>query len=171
MIADSLYSATTANGGSLLRFGNGALTFHHNLYANNFAGSPHLNDNLGLDFVNNVIYGWGTNAGFSFGTNSATGFTNRMNYVCNYLIANSNSYLPSIAFWGGSTNTWIFQTNNFIDSNTNGILDGANTSWNMFTNRFTEFDRPFPLMPVATDEAYQAYEQRAGFRRPVADGA
>ncbi len=163
MIDDSLYSPTTPNGGSLLRFGNGALTFHHNLYANNFAGSPHLNDNLSLDFVNNVIYGWGTNAGFSFGTNNPAGATNQMNYVCNYLIANSNSFAPNIAFWGGSTNTWIFQTNNFIDSNTNYILDGAPTGWDMFTNQFTKFARPFPLTPVATDEAYKAYEKVLDF--------
>ncbi|HXI69856.1 MAG TPA: S8 family serine peptidase [Verrucomicrobiae bacterium] len=163
MISDSLYSPTTSNGGSLLRFGDGALTFHHNLYANNFAGSPHLNDNLQLDFVNNVIYGWGTNAGFSFGTNNGVGFTNRMNYVCNYLIANANSFAPDIAFRGGSTNTWIFQTNNFIDSNRNFILDGAPTAWAMFTNQFTQIGQPFPLPPVATDEAFRAYERVLDF--------
>ena len=41
---------------------------------------------------------------------------------------------------------WIFQTNNFIDSDTNGILNGANTQWGMFTNQYTQFSRPFPLV-------------------------
>lgn len=146
-----------------LRYGTGVLTFHHNLYANNFTGSPQLNDNLSLDFVNNVIYGWGTNAGFSFGTNNPSGATNQMNYVCNYLIAGTNSFARNIAFRGGSTNTWIFQTNNFIDSNTNYILDGAPTGWAMFTNQFTQFEHPFPLPPVSTDEAYLAYERVLDF--------
>jgi alpha-tubulin suppressor-like RCC1 family protein len=159
MINDSLYSGSTNNGGSLLRFGNGALTFHHNLYANNYNASPHLGDNLSLDFVNNVIYGWGTNAGFTLDE----GVTNELNYVCNYLIANTNSFLPNIAFRGGTTNTWIFQTNNFIDSNTNLVLDGAPTGWAMFTNKFTPFAHEFPMAPVSTDEAYKAYERVLDF--------
>ena len=163
MISDSLFSTNTPNGGTLLRFGNGAVTLHHNLYANNFAGSPHLDDNLSLDFVNNVIYGWGTNAGFSFGTNNPAGFTNQLNYVCNYLIASTNSFAPAIAFWGGSTNTWIYQTNNFIDSDTNGILNGSDMGWAMFTNRFTQIGQPFPLPPVSTDEAFLAYEKVLDF--------
>ena len=57
--------------GSWLRYGNGALTFHHNLYADNYTASPRLGDNLSLDFVNNVIYNWGINAGFS--TNDSSG--------------------------------------------------------------------------------------------------
>ena len=163
MISDSLFSTNTPNGGTLLRFGNGAVTLHHNLYANNFAGSPHLDDNLSLDFVNNVIYGWGTNAGFSFGTNNPAGFTNQLNYVCNYLIASTNSFAPTIAFRGGSTNTWIYQTNNFIDSDTNGILNGSDMGWAMFTNRFTQIGQPFPLPPVSTDEAFLAYEKVLDF--------
>ena len=77
--------------------------------------------------------------------------------------------MKNIAFWGGSTNTWIFQTNNFMDSNTNGILDGANTGWNMFTNQFTEFSQPFPLITVPTDEAFLAYEKVLDFAGPDMD--
>ncbi len=58
---------------------------------------------------------------------------------------------------------WIFQTNNFIDSDTNGILNGADTQWRMFTNHYTEFGQPFPLIPVPTDEAYLAYEKVLDF--------
>jgi subtilisin-like proprotein convertase family protein len=165
LISDSLFSAGTPNGGTLLRFGDGALTFHHNLYADNYAASPHLADNLSLDFVNNVIYGWGTNAGFTFDDilSNPAGYTNRLNYVCNYLIASTNSFAPTIAFLSATTNTWIYQTNNFIDSDTNGILNGANTSWAMFTNQFTQIGQQFPLPPVATDEAFRAYEKVLDF--------
>jgi subtilisin-like proprotein convertase family protein len=172
ILADSLYStnsnATNPPTGSLLRYGSGALSFNHNLYADNYSGSPQLGDNLSLDFVNNVIYNWGTNAGFS--TNDLVadpnGFTNQLNYVCNYLIAGTNSLMTNIAFWGGSTNTWIFQTNNFIDSDTNGVLNGADTQWLMFTNQYTKFGHPFPLVQVPTDEAYLAYEKVLDFAGP-----
>ncbi|MGH7950631.1 MAG: LamG-like jellyroll fold domain-containing protein [Limisphaerales bacterium] len=169
IISDSLNDTNLLHGyGSLLRYGGGALSLHHNLYADNYNASPRLGDNINLDFVNNVIYDWGTNAGFSTNdiADNPAGFTNELNYIGNYLIASTNSFLKNIAFWGGSTNTWIYQTNNFIDSNTNGILDGANTGWNMFTNKFTKFDRQFPLPPVSVDEAFLAYEKVLDFAGP-----
>ena len=52
-----------------------------------------------------------------------------------------------------------------MDSDTNGILNGADTGWGMFTNQYTQFGRPFPPPAVPTDEAFLAYEKRAGFRR------
>ena len=88
-----------------------------------------------------------------------------MNYVCNYLIAGpdtaafaANNYnITNIAFFGGGTNAlaanWIFQTNNFMDSDTNGILNGAPTGWGMFTNQYTRFGQAFSALPVPVDEA------------------
>ena len=174
ILADSLYITNNPPPtGSLLRYGGGALSFHHNLYADNYSGNPYLQDNLSLDFVNNVIYNWGIRSGSS-GTNDPVadpgGLTNQLNYVCNYLIAgpdtafySTNAAQTNYAFYGGITNTWIFQTNNFIDSDTNGILNGADTEWNMFTNYYTEFGRAFPLPPVAVDETYVAYEKVLDF--------
>ncbi|MGB8368199.1 MAG: LamG-like jellyroll fold domain-containing protein [Verrucomicrobiia bacterium] len=177
ILADGLYSTNTTNNpqgcGSVLRYGYGALSFNHNLYANNYSANPYLDDNLSLDFVNNVIYNWGIHSGYS-GTNNLltkpNGFTNQLNYVCNYLIAgadtafySTNAAQTNIAFWGGTTNTWIYQTNNFIDSDTNGILNGADTEWNMFTNLYTPLGWPFPLPPVPTDEAFLAYEKVLDF--------
>jgi subtilisin-like proprotein convertase family protein len=165
VMSQQLYATNFLGDGSQLRMGGGALSFHHNLYADNNAGSPHLADNVSLDFVNNVIYNWGTNAGSSFEdpTNNPNGFTNQINYTCNYLIAGSNSFEPWIAFRSPTNTTWIFQTNNFIDSDTNLVLNGGNTQWAMFTNQFTEFGQPFPLLPVATDEAFMAYERVLAF--------
>ncbi len=166
ILADNIYQAAVPGGyGSLLRYGAGDLSFNHDLYADNYNGNPRLGDNLSLDFVNNVLYNWGVNSGFS--TNDVAdnpgGFTNYLNYTCNYLIAGTNTLTNNIAFNGGTTNTWIFQTNNFIDGNTNALLDGANTGWTMFTNQFTESGQPFPLISVPTDEAYLAYEKVLDF--------
>ena len=166
VLADSLNYTNTPHGyGSLLRYGNGALSFHHNLYADNYNASPQLGDNLQLDFDNNVIYNWGTNAGFSTNDilDNPSGFTNELNYECNYLIAGPDSRMTNIAFFGGSTNTWIFQTNNFMDSNKNGILDGDDTGWNMFTNLYTQTNRPFTSSPLEIDEAFLAYERVQDF--------
>ena len=174
IMADSLYNPTNRTGfGSALSSGSGALSFNHNLYADNYSANPYLDDNLSLDFVNNVIYNWGIRSGYS-GTNNLplkpNGFTNRLNYACNYLIAgpdtaifSTNAAQTNFAFWGGTTNTWIFQTNNFMDSDTNRILNGANTEWGMFTNQYTRFGRPFPLTQVPTDEAFMAYEKVLDF--------
>jgi len=179
IMADSLYDTNNPQViGSLLREGGGALSFHHNLYADNYSGTPRLGDNLTLDFVNNVIYNWGAFSGLSGGTNdlsySTNGCTNQLNYVCNYLIAgpdtamNGTNYaITNIAFFGGVTNAlaanWIFQTNNFIDSDTNGILNGADTGWDMFTNDYTRVGRAFPTPPVPVDEAFLAYERVLDF--------
>jgi subtilisin-like proprotein convertase family protein len=184
MLADSLYSPpvnpTNPPTGSLVRGGSGAVSLHHNLYADNYSGSPRLGDNVTLDFVNNVIYNWGYRPGLSAGTGdlsglSATGWTNQLNYVANYLIAGAdtagfaitNYNITNIAFFGGFTNgqvaTWLFQTNNFIDSDTNGVLNGTDTGWGMFTNDYTRFGWAFSTPPVEVDEAYVAYERVLDF--------
>jgi hypothetical protein len=174
----SILSQSLAASGSLSQEGSGSLSFHHNLYADNYTDSPRLGDSLTLDFVNNVIYNWGLYSGISDGTadrvSSPNGATNQLNYACNYLIAGAdtaaygaNYAITNIAFYGGLTNakyaTWIFQTNNFIDSDTNGVLNGADTGWAMFTNDYTPFSHPFSVLPVAADEAYQAYEKVLDF--------
>jgi len=171
VIAEQLYdtSASDLFDGTQLRLGHGSLSFHHNLYADNNAGSPHLADNVSLDFVNNVIYNWGTNSGFSSvdPTNNPNGATNQLNYTCNYLIAGPHSFQPWIAFHSGSTNTWMFQTNNLIDTNYDGVLNGGYTQWEMFTNRITnqitQLTVPLPLVRVGTDEAFKAYERVLAF--------
>src|SRR5208283_2802901 len=178
ILADSLHPTNSQDGnGSRLRYGAGALSFNHNLYANNYSANPRLGDNLSLDFVNNVVYNWGIFPGYSTNdlADNPPGFTNQLNYVCNYLIAGrdsvvtnfaiagTNLVMTNIAFWGGSTNTWIYQSNNIIDSDTNGILNGADTEWGMFTNLYTPLGWPFPLPPVPTDEAFLAYEKVLDF--------
>ncbi len=165
VLADTLNQTNFLTGGSEVRFGFGDVTLHHNLYANNFSASPRLGDDITLDFVNNVIFNWGVFAGLS--TNDITddpgGFTNFLNYSANYLIAWTNSLSTNVAFYGGSLDTFIFQTNNFIDTNLNNIVDGANMSWGMFSNQFTEFNSPFLITPTAPDEAFIAYEKVLDF--------
>jgi hypothetical protein len=165
VLAESLNKTNSLHGGSQVRFGSGNVTYHHNLYADNYSASPRLGDSVSFDFVNNVIFNWGAFAGLTTNdiADNPGGFTNFLNYSGNYVIAYTDSLFTNVAFFGGTTNTWIFQTNNFIDTNLNTILDGANTSWGMFSNQFTQFSHPFPIPPTAPDEAFIAYERVLDF--------
>lgn len=165
MLADSQNQTNALTGGSEVRFGAGEVTLHHNLYANNYSASPRIGDDITLDFVNNVIFNWGIFAGVSTNdiADNPGGFTNFLNYSANYAIAWTNSIFTNVAFWGGTTNTWIFQTDNVIDTNLNFVLDGANTSWGMFSNLFTSNGAPFIIEPTAPDEAFIAYERVLDF--------
>ncbi|MBS1794418.1 MAG: carboxypeptidase regulatory-like domain-containing protein [Acidobacteria bacterium] len=127
--------------GSLIRYGSGRISYHHNFYAHHFNRNPRVGDNITLDFVNNVIYDWGTDASYSGAIDE--GIT-RVNYIGNYLVAGPNTPVAkrTRAFNGGSPNTWIYQTGNVIDSNVNGVRDGTDTGWAMFVNLYTPQNAP-----------------------------
>ena len=149
--------------GSLIRYGNGVVTFHHNLYAHHNSRNPRVGDNIGLDFVNNVVYDWGGEAGYS---GEASEGTTRLNYVGNYFVAGPSTPASrrARAFSGGSTNTQIYQSNNLIDGNVNGVRDSVDTDWAMFTGAYTR-QQParFDFSQVQTDEARMAYERVLNF--------
>jgi len=130
--------------GSLIRYGSGRISYHHNFYAHHFNRNPRVGDNITLDFVNNVIYDWGTDASYS---GAATEGITKVNYVGNYLVAGPNTPTAkrARAFNGGSVNTWIYQDGNVIDSNVNGVHDGTNTGWTMFANLYTQQANPLDL--------------------------
>jgi hypothetical protein len=125
VITESLNNSCHEKGahgyGSLLRYGAGALTFHHNLYADHTSRNPRLGDNLHLDFVNNVIHNWGAAAGYNGddrpdnpadrnATNALTGYTRLEEYL-NWLAdahaacgANGQVDVNLRAATGGATN-------------------------------------------------------------------
>lgn len=156
MITESLNLSCHLEGrhgfGSLIRYGDGKISFHHNLYAHHFNRNPRVGDNITLDFVNNVIYDWGTDASYS---GEITEGITKVNYVNNYLVAGPNTPANkrARAFNGGSPNTWIYQSGNLIDSNVNGIHDGTDTGWAMFVNLYTQQGGPLARWPGAAPEA------------------
>ncbi|HVE56921.1 MAG TPA: pectinesterase family protein, partial [Pyrinomonadaceae bacterium] len=137
--------------GSLIRYGSGRISYHHNLYAHHFNRNPRVGDNITLDFVNNVIYDWGTDASYSGAADE--GIT-KVNYVGNYLVAgpNTGATKRARAFNGGSVNTWIYQNGNVIDSNVNGVHDGTNTGWAMFVNNYTQQANPLDLSSAGSPD-------------------
>ncbi|HEX6185971.1 MAG TPA: hypothetical protein VFZ44_18930, partial [Pyrinomonadaceae bacterium] len=143
--------------GSLIRFGSGIVTYHHNLYAHHDSRNPRVGDNIGFDFVNNVIYNWGGEAGYSGGAEEGT---TRINYVGNYLVAGPQTAASKLrAFSGGSTSTQIYQSNNAIDGDKDGVRDGVNNDWAMFINAYTKREPArFEFPQVTTHDAPTAYE-------------
>ncbi len=139
--------------GSLIRYGSGRISFHHNLYAHHFNRNPRVGDNITLDFVNNVIYDWGTDASYS---GAASEGITKVNYIGNYLVAGPNtpSSKRNRAFNGGSTNTLIYQTGNVIDGNVNGIHDGTDTGWAMFNGSYTQQTEPLNLAEIVSEKSF-----------------
>lgn len=145
--------------GSLLRYGNGTYTFHHNLYANHSNRNPRIGDNLSVDWVNNVIYNWSLNPGYSAGAEEGAP---HINYTNNYSIAGPMTPAGSArtrSFTGGSLNTLIYQSGNFIDSNVNDVRDGSNTGWAQFAGVYTRQETRFDFPLVRTQSAPIAYQR------------
>ncbi|CAA9233992.1 MAG: Pectate lyase [uncultured Chloroflexi bacterium] len=162
IISESLKSSCHEKGahgyGSLLRYGSGGVTFHHNLFAHHDSRNPRAGDGLGVDFVNNVVYNWGMEAGYS---GEASEGTTRVNYVSNYGIAGPSTRESRRAsiFSGGSNQTQLFQLGNLIDSNRNGARDGTDTGWSMFRSSYTRRAERFDFPQVRADDARTAYER------------
>ncbi len=164
-ITESLDRSCHAEGahgyGSLLRYGDGRLTFHHNLYAHHRSRNPRLGDDLSLDFVNNVIYNYGVDAGYSGADSEGVP---RMNFVANYVIAGPSTSAAGRwrAFRGGGVNTQIYQRDNLIDGNLNGIRDGVDIGWTMFLGSYSRASDRFEFPQVETDDAGTAYRRVLG---------
>jgi hypothetical protein len=165
--------------GSLLRYGYGAVSYHHNLYADNYSRNPRPGDNLQLDFINNVVFNWGIFAGYNEDDSAYNpgGYTNFLNCIGNYYIAGSNTTAnPNIAFQSGvpdPTFTQIYQSGNLIDNNPYGPLNGINTGWGMFSGNITQLGGQLvlPETPVTITNAPQAYEQVLAFAGASVAGA
>jgi autotransporter-associated beta strand protein len=72
------------------------------------------------EYVNNVIYAWDSFAYNMGGDSAGDSYVNAFN---NYFVNGPMGGSP--AFSGGNANFHIFATNNWQDSNLNGVLDGA----------------------------------------------
>lgn len=134
-------------------------SYLRNLYAHHDSRNPRVGSDsqagtLRLDFRNNLIYGWGFRAGYTGDTNENT----QINYVANYLIAGPSSSSSS-AFLGGGVTTGIYQSGNFIDTDKDGLVDGANTGWSMFSGSYTPTNQPYATPAVTTELAAVACQR------------
>ena len=96
----------------------GGVSILRSLYIDNDTRNPKVK--FKNEFVNNVVCNWET-IGYNMGGDSAgDSYVNMFN---NYFIRGPAS--GSTAIGGGNANFHIFATNNWLDGNRNGILDGG----------------------------------------------
>ena len=172
-ITESLHDSWHQKGphgmGSLIR-ADGAVTFHHNLFAMHNARSPRPGTygeppGLHLHFCNNLIYNWGAVAGYS-AEDPVT-----MNYVANYIKPGpAVKKNRRIAFNIGGEATQIYATRNVL------FDDGEffRRDWELIAGERpgNKLDEPFPAAPVATTSGEQAYVHvlhKAGATLPQRD--
>ena len=134
-------------------------SYLRNLYAHNNSRNPRIGSDsqagtLRLDFRNNVIYNYGGRAGYTGGTNEFC----EVNYVGNYCIKGPSGTYNYI-LEGGALGTHVYQSGNYIDLNKNGLVDGANTGWAMFSGTYTQTNSPFSVPTATTESAATAYQR------------
>ncbi|MEN8906493.1 MAG: cellulose binding domain-containing protein [Clostridiales bacterium] len=174
--------------GSLVRANNndeGGYTYYRNLYAHNDMRNPGVGPyqpdstlsseektiqlqryKARLDFVNNIVYGWGQRQGESI--DGSKGGRAEINMVNNYYIANKYSDDPS-SIWDDEkfASIYAYQSGNKVDSNVNGILDGKDLGWDAFP-KFDDSQKintrwNYPLVTTYTpNEAYNWVKNYVG---------
>jgi pectate lyase len=150
IISESLNASTHVKGkhgyGTLLRT-NGNVTFHHNIYAHHRSRCPrpgtYGDGCILLDFRNNLIYN---------GTGYSAADPVRMNYVGN-VIKRPRGHVFSV---GGPATRLYVEGNHLIGA---GARNDDN--WNLISTAkpANKMSKPFPVAPVTTHTALQAYEK------------
>ena len=93
------------------------LTIHHCLWVDNQSRNPKAK--AGIEFINNVIYNWGSN-GFVGGHSGANHYQDIIN---NYFIAGPNSSESFICMFTATDH--VYQKGNLVDQDKDGKLNGC----------------------------------------------
>ncbi len=143
------------------------ISYHHNLFANNKSRNPRLGNSSNaqhvVDFRNNVLYDWISNCGYSTNAEEGDG-----SFIGNYYIAGPSTQSDdrAEAFTAAGARTHIYQSGNKIDSNLNGVFDGTDTGWGMFTGLYTKVSTEFAIPNIyytqTADAALQTVLNYAG---------
>ena len=141
--------------GSLIRT-DGDVTYHHNLYAHHRTRCPRPGTvgkkrGIVLDFRNNVIYDWGSPAGYT-SEDRAT-----INYVGNYLKRGPSTTDRDRIFNIGGDSTRMFVARNRLE----GAEEGNEDNWRLIDDAkdMHRSGKPFPAAAVRTHDAKDAYEE------------
>jgi len=137
----------THSAGGLIQSNNG-VSIIGCLYIDNKTRNPrgrHL-----IQYLNNVIYNWGGDNGFILGGTTGDSW---VQIEGNYFIAGPGSSKP---FCRGTNEFQVFQQNNYVDSNKDGILNGrliekADYGTVTFVESLNDFVRIPKLHPIASN--------------------
>lgn len=137
--------------GSLIEWN--TISMHHNLYMSNNSRNPKTK---GVnDFVNNVIYNWGSDpyiAGDSAGISEA-------NVINNYFVRGPSSGSDPDPFSRGNANYRLYIEGNHYDQNRNGVIDGTLVTQASIDDPMTFMSQRFNYPAVRTDSARKAYDK------------
>lgn len=171
-ITESLNKSVHAKGehgyGSLIRT-DGDITYHHNLYAHHKTRCPRPGtygaERGGyLEFVNNVIYDWGSLAGYT-SEDKAT-----IDYVGNYLKRGPSTKDEGRIFSIGGPATSLYVAGNVLE----GHAKGAQENWRLIANaeKGVRSDKPLTNGALAAEPAATALDRvlnEAGATLPKRD--
>ena len=159
IIAQGLFSHSA---GGLMET-SGGVSIVRCLYIDNTTRNPKVK---GVnEFVNNVVYNWGTGGGYILGDSAGQSF---VNVIENYYINGPSTGIQP--FTRGNLNFHIYAQNNYHDDNLNGQLDGAVVPQSGYTT-VDWITTPFPYPTVGTlnvmpaPEAYDHVIANAGASR------
>ncbi|HEU0172733.1 MAG TPA: Ig-like domain-containing protein [Blastocatellia bacterium] len=159
IIAQGLFSHSA---GGLLQT-SGGVSIVRCLYIDNTTRNPKVK---GVnEFVNNVVYNWGSGGGYILGDSAGDSF---VNVIENYYINGPSTTIQP--FTRGNLNFHIYAQNNYHDDNLNGLLDGAVVPQSGYTT-VDWVTTPFPyptvgaLSVMPAPEAYDHVIANAGASR------
>jgi hypothetical protein len=142
------------------------ITVHHNLIVTSDDRMPQLQSAVNIDFVNNVIFNWGKNAGM--------GAPRSLNLVKNYWRAGNRSTRTTCWYGNTSSNETavaansVYEEGNFLDPRPGGpalTMRGAPNN-QYVAQRF----EPYSMTSEETaQQAYASVLAGAGARLPVVD--
>ena len=147
--------------GSLIGDDDGKVTYHHNFYISNRSRNPRPwdyteSDEIGpkIDFVNNVIYNWGSGGpGYTGGGNEIP----TMNYIGNYLKGGPESPSSQVAMWcnGPAANNIFYVAGNYFEGQGGYVAN----QYSLLSGDYTAMGSPFPMEPVTIDDAVTARDK------------
>ncbi|KAI0803948.1 fibronectin [Xylaria sp. FL0064] len=145
----------------------GGISLFRNLYIDNKTRNPKVK---GVnDFQNNVVYNWGGGGGYIAGDSDGQSYANIIN---NYFISGPTTTVT--AFTRGNANFHGYVSNNFYDSNQNGVLDGTalcvkTTCYSDMDIVSTPYDYPGPTTLRSPQDAVTYVLDNVGTTFPSRD--
>ncbi|KAF2967862.1 hypothetical protein GQX73_g5691 [Xylaria multiplex] len=145
----------------------GGISLFRNLYIDNKTRNPKVK---GVnDFQNNVVYNWGGGGGYIAGDSDGQSYANIIN---NYFISGPTTSVT--AFTRGNANFHGYVSNNFYDSDRNGVLDGTalcakTTCYSDMDIVSTKFDYPGPTTLRSPADAVTYVLNNVGTTYPSRD--
>jgi len=142
----------------------GGVSIFRTLYADNWMRNPKIK---GVnDYINNVVYNWGSGGGYiPAGDSAGDTFANMIG--C-YFIGGPNSGVGTSPFKTGNLNYRLYHFNNLEDTNLDGALNGAAVTDADFPTLqivSTPFAYPAPASVLAPTQALQHVLTYAGASR------